>query len=726
VLRLTITLPNKQQQIYESTEPVITLGHGKDCTIIIPDPDLSDRHVQIERSDAGYKLVDLETKSGTVVNGVKVNVQLLEDGDRVYIGESQILIELGDGDESEMKTDRIQVLRSRRRLGRPVRRRRVVLPKPGAPQQKVFTFDDLRVVFDSLIEEQGVEALDSARKMLDQLYEEHKGQPLYETLETERDNLYRMMEVNKLLNSELNIKKLLEYIMDSMIEMTGAERGFLLLKEKDAFIIKVARNFDREAIKKPEFKFSHSIAEEVLRNGKAIISADAMNDQNLPAAGSVSELRLRSLLCMPFRAKEQTMGCLYIDNRLEAGVFMEGDLPFLQGFADQASIAIENARLLEDLQTKQVELSKSHEEVERLNQQLREKVERQYVELAKVKQDLISTQKTIELKHDFSAIIGKSRPMLDVFHVLDRVIDTDEPVFIHGESGTGKELIARAIHFNSKRAKSGKLMSENVSAIPDTLLESELFGHEKGSFTGAVALKQGLFELAHKGTLFLDEVGDMSVDMQKKLLRALQEGEIRRVGGSTVIKVDVRVISASNKDLAELIKAHQFREDLFYRLNVVKITLPPLRERKEDIPVLVDHFLEKIAKEKGAEKRKVDDVTYWYLQNYPWPGNVRELENELRRAVAMSDDLITVDCLKEEIRSKDLFKPNIKIPTGSALKDIVKDAIEDVEKKVILKVLEETSWKKSEAARLLGVSRPTLDAKIEAYQLERGQKGAGG
>jgi len=209
--------------------------------------------------------------------------------------------------------------------------------------------------------------------------------------------------------------------------------------------------------------------------------------------------------------------------------------------------------------------------------------------------------------------------------------------------------------------------------------------------------------------------------MQKKVLRAIQEGEIRRVGAKDVIKVDVRLISASNKDLAELIKSGQFREDLFYRLNVVKVTLPPLRDRKDDIPPLVEHVLERIARDSGQPPRKVDEVAFWYLQNYPWPGNVRELENEIRRAVALSDGVITVDCLKEEIRQQQLFRPSFRLPEGGALKDVVRQAVEDVERRVIAKALDDAGWKKAEAARALGVSRPTLDAKIEQYGLGREQ-----
>ncbi len=672
--RLTITGPDRRERVVELDRDVVTIGRAEANRVHVEDPAVEPHHCQIEKTpDGRCKLIDLETKSGTEVNGRKVNAHLLENGDEIFLGATSLLFEDGPA-----RTDRVLPARARRREPQPLRRRRLPVPAPGA-----------RAAADDPVRE-------------------------------ERDSLLRIIEINKIINSEHNLKKLLELIMDSVIDMTTAERGFLILKEGGSLVIKVARNFDRESIKKPGFKVSHSVAAGVIRGGRPIISADALSDPELPAAGSVTDLKLRSLLCMPLKARDRILGCVYIDNRFETGVFRESDLSLLQAFADQAAIAIENARLFEENLHRQDELRRSKEEIERLNAQLKEKVEKQYEELAKVKQDLISTRKNIQLKHDFSQIIGKSRAMREVFYVLDKVIDTDEPVFVHGESGTGKELVAHAIHYNSRRARSGKFVSENCSAIPDTLLESELFGHEKGAFTGAHASKPGLFEVAHRGTLFLDEIGDMSLDMQKKVLRAIQEGEIRRVGGKDVIKVGVRIISASNKDLNDLIRAGQFREDLFYRLNVVKITLPPLRERKEDIPLLVEHILERISKEQNQPPRKVDEVAFWYLQNHSWPGNVRELGNELRRAVALSDDAITVDSLKEEIRSKDLFKPAIRIPAGGALKDVVKEAIEDVERKVILKVLQESGWKKTDAARVLGVSRPTLDAKIEAYGLAPG------
>ena len=237
--------------------------------------------------------------------------------------------------------------------------------------------------------------------------------------------------------------------------------------------------------------------------------------------------------------------------------------------------------------------------------------------------------------------------MYEIFHILDQVTDSDVPVLIQGESGTGKELIARALHFNSKR-KDHPFVSENCSAIPETLLESEFFGYEKGAFTGADQDKPGLFEIANGGTLFLDEISEMNLDMQAKLLRVLQEGEIRRVGGKKTIRVDVRLISACNRDLAEEVRKKRFRSDLFYRINVITIELPPLRERKEDIPLLVEHFLQRGAKKIGRKKR-ISPRALEYLMEYDWPGNVRELENEIERAMVLAEDVITPDVLSPSI-----------------------------------------------------------------------------
>jgi two-component system nitrogen regulation response regulator GlnG len=311
-------------------------------------------------------------------------------------------------------------------------------------------------------------------------------------------------------------------------------------------------------------------------------------------------------------------------------------------------------------------------------------------------------------------MIGKSRSMRDVFHLLDKVTDSDVPVLIHGESGTGKELVARAIHFNGSR-KNAAFISENCAAIPETLLESELFGYQKGSFTGAAADKKGLFEAANGGTLFLDEIGDMPREMQKKLLRVLQESEVRRVGGNRAIPIDVRILAASNQDLRKLCEEGRFREDLYYRLNVITVTLPPLRDRREDISLLVDAFLAEACA--GGEAKVVSEDAMKALERYHWPGNVRELRNEVQRAAALSDRVIVPLVLSENVRGRKDEAPAVADLGVKTLKEMVREVTETLERSVIQEALTRSRGRKAQAARLLGVSRPTLDAKIELYGL---------
>ena len=322
-------------------------------------------------------------------------------------------------------------------------------------------------------------------------------------------------------------------------------------------------------------------------------------------------------------------------------------------------------------------------------------------------------------------IIGSSGKMMEVFEIIKKVTGTDVTVLIEGESGTGKELVARAIHYNSGRGK-GPFIKVNCAAIPEGILESELFGHEKGSFTDAASRKTGRFEAADKGTIFLDEIGDMSLAMQAKILRVLQEKEFERVGSSQGVKVDVRIIAATNKDLFRAVKEEQFREDLFYRINVVSINLPPLREKREDIPLLFEHFMHKFNKKFNKSIEHISLEAMELLMKYPWPGNVRELENALQRAIILTEGKI--------ITNKDLpfyiqfLDSEIKLETESAdfsksLIEIVKDITDEVEKQIILKALKKTNWNRSETASLLKISRKSLFNKMKRCNLIQEEEG---
>lgn len=325
----------------------------------------------------------------------------------------------------------------------------------------------------------------------------------------------------------------------------------------------------------------------------------------------------------------------------------------------------------------------------------------------------------LQKRYGFNEIIGNSGKMLEVFEIMKKVIATDVTVLIQGDSGTGKELVARAIHFNSTR-KNAPFVKINCAAIPEGVLESELFGHEKGAFTDASFKKIGRFEAADHGTIFLDEIGDMSLATQAKVLRVLQEKEFERVGSTTPINVDLRILVATNKDLFRAVKEEQFREDLYYRINVVSINLPPLRQRHEDIPLLFEHFMHKFNKEFDKSIKHISLGAMELLMKYSWPGNIRELENVLQRAIILAEeDIITnkdlpfyIQCLDNEIKVD-----TESVDFSKSLIDTVKDIVDGVERQIIVKALEKTNWNRTESARMLKISRKSLFNKMKRYHL---------
>jgi DNA-binding NtrC family response regulator len=328
-----------------------------------------------------------------------------------------------------------------------------------------------------------------------------------------------------------------------------------------------------------------------------------------------------------------------------------------------------------------------------------------------------SLKRQLRRKYRFENLIGDSDEMQKVYRMIERVADSDSTILIYGESGTGKELVARTIHFNSPR-RDRPLIPVNCGAIPEDLLESELFGHEKGAFTGAHAMRMGRFELAHGGTIFLDEVGDMSPNLQVKLLRVLQEREFERVGGTRSIRVDVRVISATNKNLEEAVEQRRFREDLFYRLNVIPVTLPPMRRRREDIPLLLDHFLKRLSADKRRSVSGIAPEAMQVLKMYDWPGNVRELENLVERLVILKGEgVIGVEDLPDKIlgRRRDQGVPFVSIPDEGV--DFEK-LVEDFENRLIVQAMEKAAGIKNKAAQYLRLNRTTLVEKMKRRNLQ--------
>ncbi len=484
--------------------------------------------------------------------------------------------------------------------------------------------------------------------------------------------LATIYEITQIINSILDLKELLNKVMDLAIDIVGAERGliFLYRSETDEMDMVVARNMEHQTIKDAN-EYSRSILKEAGR-GRAILSHDASADARFRQFRSVTLYSIRSLLCVPLKIKNGIIGTVYVDTRKPGVVFSEDDLRFLEAFANQAAIAIENARL--------------YEQVRQENQYLRQAVQERY---------------------GYENIIGRSPRMREVFTLLSRVATSSLPVMIRGESGTGKELVARAIHHNSTR-RDRKFFSENCAALPDTLLESELFGHVKGAFTGADATHRGLFELADGGTLLLDEVGDMSMSLQSKLLRVLQDGELRPLGSEETRRVDVRVISATNRDLEAMTRQKTFREDLYFRLNVITVKLPPLRDRREDIPLLVDHFLGRIARENKTPKLRVDPALISVLTHHDWPGNVRELENQVYKlALFTSGDTLTL----EDARHDEEFVRTFHPPGAKGIESGI--TREDLER-----ALSEHRGNRDAAARHLGISRATMFRKLKQFEIE--------
>jgi transcriptional regulator with GAF, ATPase, and Fis domain len=520
-------------------------------------------------------------------------------------------------------------------------------------------------------------------------------------------HLRRLLRINKRLNSDLRLSRVLETIIDTVIELTDAERGFLLLKDGNGELtVKVARNMDQTSLEGPSSSLSRSIAKQAADTGEPVIAVDAAGDTRFAEHLSVSDLHLRSVLAVPLAVKGNVVGTIYVDHRLRKGVFGDDELGMVLDFAEQGAIAIENARIISELRRRE-------QQIQALNRRLERELKVQEAALSDARIELKESRQVAALRYDYRQIVGQSPCMVELFGMLDRVTDTALPVVIEGESGTGKELVARAIHFNGSR-KDRPFVSENCAAIPETLLESALFGHVRGSFTGADRDARGLFAIANGGTLFLDEVAEMSPAMQGKLLRVLQDGQYHRVGADRPEKSDVRVIVATNRNLTDLVEAGKFRKDLFYRLSVVRLHLPPLRERQEDIPLLIRHFLQKAAQQAGTTVKAVESAALAKLGRYNWPGNVRELENEIARAGAFAGATISVADLSPHIQSgQDVNETVRNEPDGLR----IRHRVERLERQLLREALARSQGNQTKAAALLGLSRFGLQKKIRRYNL---------
>ncbi len=518
--------------------------------------------------------------------------------------------------------------------------------------------------------------------------------------------LERLLEINRALNSTLELGPLLRTLLDTAIELTGAERGFLLLEQGGNASMEVARGEGGADLSGADREMSRSVARQVMREERPLLAHDAQADPRLAASRSVHALRIRSILATPLRIRGRVAGALVLDSRSVAGMFGPEDQEILVRLADQAGIALANARLVD-------ELRRQAEEIRRLNERLRETIEEQKIEI-------LEKQSNLEVRFRFDCMIGASPAMQRVYRSLEKILETEIPVLVTGESGTGKDLVARVLHYNGPRREK-RFVTVNCAALTDTLLESELFGHRRGAFTGAERDRKGLFEQADGGTLFLDEIGEMPLHLQPKLLRAIQFGEIRRVGEDTPRHVDVRIVAATNRDLAQAVAEGSFREDLFYRLDVARIHLPPLRERMEDIGLLVEHFLEQAAHRSGAPPKRIEPAALRLFLRHDWPGNVRELENEvLKLATFTEGDVITeVDVLENATFLEKKARRRGSAPAAAGAPPV--PTLEEAEIEQIRQALRAAKGNRTRAARMLGIDRSTLYRKLKRLRDQLGE-----
>ena len=487
--------------------------------------------------------------------------------------------------------------------------------------------------------------------------------------------LSTLLEISQALSGTLNLKSSMQRVLQILIRHHGVVRGMVTLLREGELHVEAIEGFDDRA-RAISFKVGEGITGQVVQSGKPIVVPRISKEpgflNRMPRRADLARNEL-SFICVPIAVQRTTAGTLAVDLKFKAERDYESSVKFFGIVSSMIAQALNVQRLVEEERRRLVD------ENTHLRQELRE-------------------------RYDFSNIIGTSGPTRQMYEQVAQVAQTNTTVLIRGESGTGKELIAHAIHYNSLRAKK-PFVKVSCAALPDTLIESELFGYEKGAFTGANARKKGRFELAEGGTIFLDEIGDINASTQVKLLRVLQEREFERLGGTESVRVNVRVIAATNKDMEKAIADGTFREDLYYRLNVFTIFVPPLRDRKADLLLLADHFLEKFSREHGKVIKRISTPAIDMLMSYHWPGNVRELENALERSVLVCD---------AQVIHGHHLPPSLQTAEGSGTVTRVslKDAVEGFERDLIQDALKTTRGNRAKAARLLDTTERILNYKV--------------
>jgi Nif-specific regulatory protein len=498
----------------------------------------------------------------------------------------------------------------------------------------------------------------------------------------ESQRLSTLLEITQALSGTLNLRSALHRVLEILAKHHGYVRSMVtLLHENGELQVEAADGLDTPA-HSVKYRVGEGIIGRVVESGKPIIVPRVSKEPaflNRASKRSDSAKDELSFICVPILLNRRAVGALGVDNKFKPDRNYERTVKFLGIVASSIAQALKIQRLVEDDKRKlQLE-----------NTQLRQELKERY---------------------DFSTIIGSSGPVRQMYEQMAQVAGANTTVLIRGESGTGKELVAHAIHYNSQRANK-PFVKVSCAALPDSLIESELFGYEKGAFTGAEQRKKGRFELAEGGTLFLDEIGDINLTTQVKLLRVLQEREFERLGSTDTIKVNVRMVAATNKDMERAVAAGTFREDLYYRLNVFTIFVPPLRERKADLLLLVDHFLEKFSREHRKSIKRISTPAIDMLMSYHWPGNVRELENTLERAVLMCDSqVIHGHHLPPSLQTAEASNTITRVSLSDAVAGFEKDLIQDA--------LKSTRGNRAKAARLLDTTERVLNYKVKKYGVD--------
>ncbi|MBM4273095.1 MAG: GAF domain-containing protein [Deltaproteobacteria bacterium] len=498
------------------------------------------------------------------------------------------------------------------------------------------------------------------------------------------DELNLLYEITQTLGYPGSLPRILQQVVQILAQSAGMRRGTITILNPDTSEIQIelAHGLTAEARRRGRYKLGEGITGRVVETGEPMVVPRVSQEPmflNRTRSRGAKEKEELSFLCVPIKINNRTIGALSVD-RLHKELDLDHDLRFLTIIASIIAQHVNSLML-----------------IDREKDRLRD-------ENLKLKGEL-------QERYQVGNIIGSSGRMRQVYEMIHRVAKSNATILIRGESGTGKELVASAIHYNSLRADK-PFIKVNLAALPETLVESELFGHEKGAFTGALQRKPGRFELAQGGTLFLDEIGDLSPNVQLKLLRVIQEREFTRLGGSATLKADVRLLAATHRDLEQLLKDGAFREDLYYRLNVFPIYLPPLRERQADIPLLAEHFLTKYAAEHHKSVQRLSAPTLDQLMQYPWPGNVRELENVIERAVLVCDE--------DTILSVHL-PPSMQRQEPGSMGLGLTSQVEKLEKELITEALRQSRGNQSKAAQLLDTSLRILGYKIKQYGIEARQ-----